>query len=1091
MSSFPLVIYKASAGSGKTFTLAVEYISLLISNPDSYRNILAVTFTNKATNEMKMRILSHLYGISHNLPDSKDYLEQVKKRTELDEPVIISNAGKALGLLLHNYNYFRVETIDSFFQAVLRNLARELDLTPNLRIELRDEEIESKSVDKMIEELKPGDNVLSWILEYISDNMSNDKGWNVIRQIKDFGRTIFKDFYKENQEQISAFLSSSDSFNQYRNMLRDIKKDAEEKLQSIPKEFYKIIDKEGFEIKDFSYGISGVAGFFVKLGEGRYDSGIVTPRVSKAVDSADAWVSKSSSNHNDITALARSVLIPFLKQSLTIRETLWRQYHNADVTLKHLNQLRLLNDIEKRVRRYNESSNTFLLSDTQYLLHRLISESDAPFIYEKIGAQLKHVMIDEFQDTSSLQWQNFKVLLKESMSHADAFNMIVGDVKQSIYRWRSGDWRLLSNLKDEFKGAANDIPLDTNYRSQKNIVTFNNQFFIDAVAYETGENVDAGSHLGKAYEEVFQKLPNSKKDNNMGLVDIQLVPRNSDYESRTLNYISDKIRMLLSQGVKQKDIAILVRTNKSIPVIANYFVENHPDIVIVSDEAFRLDGSPAVKILSEALRLIAHPNDMLTRCNLAVLYQLHVMGNPLGSGTMLLADGSPNSLLPQKFIDEMRVLSTLPLYELAENIYQIFNLQILDKQSGYVCAFYDLLTSFVNDNTSDIDAFLEQWDTTLCSNTIQGDEADGVRIVSIHKSKGLEYDNVIVPFCDWRLEMAGDILWCKPGESPYDKLPLVPVDFSARNMLETIYEKDYKEETLQLMVDNMNLLYVAFTRASNNLFVMGTTGEKGRRSSLIQNCIETVCKNLNAIINGSATLEKCEDDNGISIHFSFGSLFVGKEKEKKVTHNKLLQQSNNKIITVSSFDSKVEFRQSNRSRQFIDNANIANITIDADNINDLEATGKKTSSQYINIGLLMHRVLSTITTLDDLPHAIDQLHREGLVGGTSVSYSKLESLLRQRLSANGMVQRWFASGWQVFNECKALVSVDGMVKELRPDRAITNGTDTIVIDFKFAAPLDEHRRQVSGYMRLLESMGYPGVKGYLWYVYTNKIIEVK
>ena len=1091
MSSFPLVIYKASAGSGKTFTLAVEYISLLISNPDSYRNILAVTFTNKATNEMKMRILSHLYGISHNLPDSKDYLEQVKKRTELDEPVIISNAGKALGLLLHNYNYFRVETIDSFFQAVLRNLARELDLTPNLRIELRDEEIESKSVDKMIEELKPGDNVLSWILEYISDNMSNDKGWNVIRQIKDFGRTIFKDFYKENQEQISAFLSSSDSFNQYRKMLKDIKKDAEEKLQSIPKKFYKIIDKEGFKIKDFSYGISGVAGYFVKLGEGRYDSGIVTTRVSKAVESADAWVSKSNSKHDVITALARSVLIPLLQQSLTVRETLWRQYHNADVTLKHLNQLRLLNDIEKRVRRYNESSNTFLLSDTQYLLHRLISESDAPFIYEKIGAQLKHVMIDEFQDTSSLQWQNFKILLKESMSHADAFNMIVGDVKQSIYRWRSGDWRLLSNLKDEFKGAANDIPLDTNYRSQKNIVTFNNQFFIDAVAYETGENVDAGSHLGKAYEEVFQKLPNSKKDNNMGLVDIQLVPRNSDYESRTLNYISDKIRMLLSQGVKQKDIAILVRTNKSIPVIANYFVENHPDIVIVSDEAFRLDGSPAVKILSEALRLIAHPNDMLTRCNLAVLYQLHVMGNPLGSGTMLLADGSPNSLLPQKFIEEMRVLSTLPLYELAENIYQIFNLQILDKQSGYVCAFYDLLTSFVNDNTSDIDAFLEQWDTTLCSNTIQGDEADGVRIVSIHKSKGLEYDNVIVPFCDWRLEMAGDILWCKPGESPYDKLPLVPVDFSARNMLETIYEKDYKEETLQLMVDNMNLLYVAFTRASNNLFVMGTTGEKGRRSSLIQNCIETVCKNLNAIIDGSATLEKCEDDNGIYIHFSFGSLFVGKEKEKKVTHNKLLQQSKNKIITVSSFDSKVEFRQSNRSRQFIDNANIANITIDADNINAQEATGNKTSSQYINIGLLMHRVLSTITTLDDLPHAIDQLHREGLVGGTSISYSRLESLLRQRLSANGMVQRWFASGWQVFNECKALVSVDGMVKELRPDRAITNGTDTIVIDFKFAAPLEEHRRQVSGYMRLLESMGYPGVKGYLWYVYTNKIIEVK
>lgn len=1111
MSSNPLVIYKASAGSGKTFTLAVEYISLLISSPDRYRNILAVTFTNKATNEMKMRILSHLYGIAHNLPDSGSYLMQVREKTGLSETSIISNAGKALTLLLHNYNHFRVETIDSFFQTVLRNLARELDLTPNLRIELRDEEIESKSVDKMIEELKPNDAVLHWILEYISDNMSNDKGWNVIRQIKDFGRTIFKDFYKENHEAISTFLSNPDTFRQYRNKLTDIKKEAEKEIQSISNEFFDILNREGLAIDDFSYRSSGVAGFFVKIKDGRYDSGIVTSRVAKAIESGDNWVSKSSPRRAAITTLASTTLIPLLERGMGVREEQWRHYHTADVTLKHLNQLRLLNDIEERVRRYNQSTNTFLLSDTQYLLHQLINDSDAPFIYEKIGAQLKYMMIDEFQDTSGLQWHNFKVLLKESMSHHDAFNMIVGDVKQSIYRWRSGDWRLLSNLDGDFGTMAHVRALSTNYRSQKNIIRFNNQFFRDAIECEVSANSDAASQLRKAYDTVEQQVPDAKSANDYGLVDIQLVPRNEDYESYTLDYIAQKIEMMLSLGVKQKDIAILVRTNKSIPIIANYFVENHPEIVIVSDEAFRLDGSPAVRIMSEALRLVAHHNDLLTRCSLAMMYQTQVKGNEISNARILLTDGAPDSLLPADFVGSITALSTLPLYELAETVYQMFDLQSLDNQSGYVCAFYDLLTTFVNDNTSDIDSFLEQWDATLCSNTIQGDEADGIRIVSIHKSKGLEYDNVIIPFCDWRLEMNGNVIWCKPDESPYDELALVPVDFSARNMMDTIYEKDYKEETVQLMVDNMNLLYVAFTRAGNNLFVIGSSGENGRRSSLLENCMESVCNHLNEDTNSSAKsdgdtnttmmakVETEEDETGKKLHFSFGTLFVAEKKKHEETRNKLLQAVENKTISVTSYASNVVFRQSNKSRQFIENAEIEHYTDanaengDAKNENTdiTHADNGPAANEYVNIGLLMHRVLSTINTIDDLPRALNELHREGLVGGTSVSYGKLESLLRQRLSANGMVQKWFAPGWQVFNECKILIDSDGMVKEQRPDRAITNGTETIVIDFKFAKPHQEHLQQVANYMRLLESMGYPGVKGYIWYVYTNKIEEVK
>ena len=445
-----LTVYKASAGSGKTFTLAREYMTLVIANPYAYRTILAVTFTNKATEEMKLRILGQLYGIAHHLPESDQYLKQIHEALpHLSETQIRKNAEAALRLLIHNYNYFHVQTIDTFFQSVLRNLARELDLTANLRIGLNDYQVEQQAVDELIESLEDTDKLLFWIMEYIKENIADDKGWNVIGQIKSFGEHIFRDYYKENADKLSERMAEDGFFEGFKEKMKNIKKKAKEQFDEIAASFFDALEEGGYSAEDLSGKTRGIWSYFNKIKNGKYsDDDLVNLTFTKCMESPDNWVKKADvKSHTALYQQVSSVLYPILQFSEQHRPTLVKMYKSADLTVKHLNQLRLLGSIDKKVRTMNQEANRFLLSDTQTLLHSLIQDSDSPFIFEKIGTQLNHVMIDEFQDTSTIQWKNFKVLLEETMSREDAGNLIVGDVKQSIYRWRSGDWRLLNKIE--------------------------------------------------------------------------------------------------------------------------------------------------------------------------------------------------------------------------------------------------------------------------------------------------------------------------------------------------------------------------------------------------------------------------------------------------------------------------------------------------------------------------------------------------------------------------------------------------------------------------------------------------------------------
>ena len=1074
-----LTVYRASAGSGKTFTLALEYIKLLVENPQSFRQTLAVTFTNKATEEMKMRILSDLYGISKGLKNSDALLEKIKESSVFSEKQIRDRAWLSLQLLIHNYNYFRVETIDAFFQTVLRNLAKELDLSANLKIELNDAQVEQQAVDELIESLDETSLMLYWILEYIHENIEDDKSWNVISQIKNFGLNIFKDYYKKNQKELSQILEQKDFFKNYSQKLRNIRNKAKAQLTELADNFFDTLEANGFAVDDFSRKSSGPCGYFIKLKSGDFvdDDKIFNKTAQEASFIPERWVIKKLAKPGEpIYDFVCDTLMQMLNNAENIRVKQVKLYKSADLTLRHLSQLRLLGCIGDKVTELNNEVNRFMLSDTQTLLSSMIEDSDSPFIFEKIGTQLENIMIDEFQDTSTVQWENFKVLLKETMSR-DGNNLIVGDVKQSIYRWRSGDWRLLNDIDKQFdEGNVSECSLATNYRSSKNIIRFNNEFFKCASEIEYQELSEIcgqeAEQMKKAYADVEQQIPESKIKEDVGNVEIKLLP-DEDYTENMLSQTLEKVRELKLSGVADKDIAILVRTNPLIRLVGDYFMQNMPEAQLVSDEAFHLDASQAVNIMVYAMKVLAMPDDEIALASLVKIYATSIKSNTLKDNDIFLNSEYSVSLLPKEFLNKKDELLGLPLMELAEALFSIFDLSILDSQNAYICTFYDKLGEYMQDGIPDLSNFLVKWDDNIHNCSIQSSNENGIRLITIHKSKGLEFRFVIMPFCDWKLEK-NNVIWCQPSVSPYNELPLVPIDFSKKQMLGSIYEADYTHEHLQNMVDNLNLLYVAFTRAEIGLYIFGKRDKNGAtRSAIIEECIDSVSNILGANVLGDSA------DYNQPIEFEFGKLPQDLlVKEKNDDGNIFRTVSKNETLSIINYENNVKFRQSNKSDEFIKSG-----------IEDEQAIQK---NEFIHVGNVMHSILSEIQTEEDIDNSLRKLEEEGIVYDNNITAEKLQKMLRDSFNIK-IVKDWFSDKWQVFNECSILkVNPDNNKVEVkRPDRVMTDGKQMIVIDFKFAAPKEEHKSQVKEYMQLLNDMGYSNIHGYLWYVYSKNIIEIK
>ncbi|MGL5273397.1 MAG: UvrD-helicase domain-containing protein, partial [Phocaeicola sp.] len=744
-----LVVYKASAGAGKTFTLAVEYIKLLIENPRAYRNVLAVTFTNKATSEMKERILSQLYGIWQGDKASTPYLQKVVEQLQKSEEEIKEAAGKALRLMIHDYSRFRIETIDSFFQSVMRNLSRELELGANLTIELNNIEVLSDAVDSMIEKLDRNSPLLYWLLEYIDERIADDKRWNVSNEIKSFGRSIFDEGYIERGAGLRKKLEDKDCIKNYRRTLQAIQQEALEQMKGFNEQFVGVLGDYGLAPEDLKNGSRGIASYFNKLQSGKLSDDIRNATVEKCLTTPEEWSTKTSPNKATIVNLAEQQLISLLNEAENLRKSNNWIINSCQLSLRHINNVRLLSHIDQEVRLLNQEQGRFLLSDTNALLHQLVKDDDSSFVFEKIGANIRHVMIDEFQDTSRMQWDNFRLLLLEGLSQG-AHSLIVGDVKQSIYRWRNGDWSILNGLKNHINAFPIRVEtLKTNRRSAETVILYNNAVFTKVCALlnerykeELGEDC---KELIEAYSDVCQE---SDKDPGQGYVKTTFLAtsKEENYTDMTLAALAKQVEQLVETGVVLSDMAILVRKNKNIPLIADYFDKN-TSYKIVSDEAFRLDASLAICMLIDGLRYLTQPTNQVARAQLAAAYQNEILKKEIDINTLLLT--KIEEYLPAAFLEKQEELRLMPLYEVLEKLFHLFEMDRIEQQDAYLCAFFDGVLEYQQKHSSELTAFIKAWEDKLCSKTIPSGEVEGIRILSIHKSKGLEYHTVLLPFCDW------------------------------------------------------------------------------------------------------------------------------------------------------------------------------------------------------------------------------------------------------------------------------------------------------------------------------------------------------
>lgn len=533
------------------------------------------------------------------------------------------------------------------------------------------------------------------------------------------------------------------------------------------------------------------------------------------------------------------------------------------------------------------------------------------------------------------------------------------------------------------------------------------------------------------------------------------------YADATLQALAQETARLLEGGVRPADIAILVRKNRQIPLIADY-MERELGLTLVSDEAFRFDASQAVCMLVDALRCLARPDDTLARASLALALAGDAANAPEGWPHCVLGAG-PEALLPAALADRMAGLRMMPLYEQLEALYGILQLEKLPGQDAYLLAFFDAVTDYLRSNPPDTEAFLRYWDERLCGKTIPGGEVEGIRILSIHKSKGLEFHTVLLPFCDWTLESErhDHLVWCAPAEQPYDGLELVPVSYT-QAMAQSAYRNDYLHERLQLWVDNLNLMYVAFTRPERNFILWGKRGQRGTVAGLLTDVLPGVAEACHAAWN---------DETGT---FELGDICPSAHEDAtaRPAANRLAQKPERRAVAMTSRIHPMEFRQSNRSADFI--------------VGD----GEGAAASYIDRGKLLHTVFAAIATADDVDRAIDRLAFEGVIADSNAE-AEIRQLVARAFSLP-RIREWYDGSWQLFSERDIIWLQDGRLCNRRPDRVMVRDGRTVVVDFKFGKPRKQYVRQVQGYMRLLQRMGYPpgGIEGYLWYVDQGSIESV-
>lgn len=1097
-----LKLYRASAGSGKTYRLSLEFLKLLVNDPYCYNKILAVTFTNKATTEMQTRIMGDLFSIINN--QDPMLLATLRKElkeeygTDLTDNDVRRKADRALFNILHDYSHFQVSTIDSFFQIILRNLAHELGLGAYLNIIIEADDSLDEAIDLMVEEFKTNANLRSWMNEYSSEKSADSKRWNVVQDITSFSKNIFKEIYKDYEKTLEEKLSDRSFLTEYKNKLYSIKKKKMGEILSLADKFDKILDENGFSVDDLSRGKSGAYSYINSQRRGEFKSLEESKTASNVVENSDLWATKTHARRNEIIQLGASQLTPLLLSIEKIRAENILHINTCDLIIQHFNKLGLLCDVSKQIRTVNQTRGQFMLGDTPNLLKSMIDDSDTPFIYEKIGTVLEHIMIDEFQDTSQTQWRNFMPLIKECIDK-NAMNLIVGDAKQSIYRFRNGDWSIIESLDGAFPGVKPYIlKAEDNWRSMENVINFNNSIFapseeggVSPILLPVMPNVESTHSLFSMLKGVYagakQNCPKAS-NKGKGFVSVEYLNEKVDgmgkYAMPAL--LLKRVTELQEKGVRASDITILTRTSNNIAEVADYFTsyrDRHRKEVderglcydLISDEAFLLSSSSALNMLINAMRITVDPQDMVSTMDLYSVY-LDILYKECPEEKVKFSDLDFQSTTEFKALMEIiESVKNLPIYEMVEELCRKLQLNRLDNQTSFLSKFMDELNDFVTRRSPDVAMFLEYWDSYLNRKKIPlSDNANGIQIMTIHKSKGLEFHTVIIPYCDqdiWdtRKGRDGSLLWCGTEglEPPYNELPVVPVDFSD-NMKFSFFSADYEREKIQMLVDSINVMYVAFTRAVSNLYVL-CFEENDDKMKHTSSLLAAALQNRLVAVEESESLEN-EDGELVEAPFVVrrfvdGSVLSSEKDGRKETHsdNPFKDKATSLKGTFESFQRRTRFRNSNKANAYING------------VMDPSAY----TNEAIQKGLLLHYLFSNIISEEDIPNASRRLLFEGLISSEQERLS-LVDYAKEKIKEH---REWFQPGLKIYNEC-SILSRDEKTKRVkisRPDRVIRQGNKMIIIDFKTGKRLKKHQRQVDEYASLLKKMGYE-TETYLWYL---------
>lgn len=1141
-----LLVYKASAGSGKTYNLALEFIKLAIQDGSdtAYRHILAVTFTNKATGEMKNRILVQLFNLSYGGLDGQfldNLLEKLnapgcaneegaERRTPFTRAEVCKRARSILQNIIHDYDHFRVETIDSFFQSLLTNLAHELELPRTFRVDLNDKEVVARAVERLMAELQDKrskaskDGTMRRVLEYIREEMENERNWKVTAALTSFAqKNLTNTTYLSHEEELAKAINDDEAFGKLRKFITEEEPKLAQNTTALAQQILDFIANCPGGDKRFSRG-NNVVTYTYKILAQDWNAD-KSKTVLNGAASYESLVKKSDLKKTDVVADAQQ-LSALLVQLLKALKTYELTVNTATLTISKANPMRLLSQIDRLMGDINEETNHVMLSKTPELFSRVVKADDAPFVFERVGTTFKHIMIDEFQDTSRMQWNNFHKLLVENMANGHQC-MLVGDIKQSIYRWRGGDWEILDNVaSDRGFFSKQLLSLDVNWRSRANIVTFNNALFencaplLDSKMEEYGEvPQEWRNRISGIYRDVAQKC---KPHAEGGWVRLALCDKktkdNDIYED-----VVGQIRQLHDvHGVEYSDMGILVRKNDDGVALINHITKNHPDIPINSDEAFRLTSSRSIVLLMNALRYLADDHDKQALALLAAGFLENNMakddkrlkGKYAEGFDLLLKDAS--AVLPPTLSDaqEREMLRHMPLYELCQRLITELNLANAktdgtdNGQSAYLFYFLDAVLDFLADNPSDITLFIDYWENVLSTKSTTGDHNDCIYVMTVHKSKGLSRHTILIPFCDWDIckFRNTDTLWCKtPDIEPFNALPITAICPNLRMVNNSLYAKDKQSEAFQQYIDNLNTLYVAFTRAEENLLIWARA--LGSSEKAISNVGQLVAQASVGLLTPEP-VEIPEEQQGTCNEAAAESTFAvstsgtpmpskRKNAKKATVEDTVVNPLDNprivsvpmamptatEAVTGGSTLANTEFRQSNPAKDFL-----SDVTTTAGETTEC-AEETTSTRQYIDRGKLLHRIFQQIGSTADLPRALQSLTAEGVTGDRE----ETEELRQHIVSSlqHPQAKSWFDGNWTLFNECEILYrNRQGELKSSRPDRVMVKNGETIVVDFKFAKPDAEHQAQVGRYMQQMHAMGHQNVKGYVWYVLQNKVCPV-